>query len=963
MVGAAMLAQEWRPTFTLDGCEVDLGRRELRMDGAPVPVGARAFKIIETLVRSSGELVTKDELMSQVWPDVVVNDNTLQVHISAVRKAIGAHRSLLRTESGRGYRLLGDWAPQASPPAPGLWQRQAPSRGQPAPNLPIAAAALVGRSPDVQRLRDLLSAYRAVTLTGPGGIGKTALALHVARELVADFADGVRLVELASLPDASLVPSTVCSALGLDLGGSAMSPETIARAISGRNLLLLLDNCEHVIDTAAELIAMMLRWCPRITVLATSREVLRIDGEYVYRVSPLAVPEEEHGGPENLLSHSAVELFVTRAGELDSNYVSRVDSLPSVAEICRHLDGIPLAIEFAAARAVMLGVDAVANGLANRFALLTGGRRTALPRHQTLRATLDWSYELLPETERRLLRHLAVFPAGFTVDAAAAVMGGAVMGGAAADGWVTAEGIANLVAKSLVTLDKSDAAPRWYLLETIYAYAAEKLAEHREFDRAAGHRAAYFRDLFAGAGPGSSTHLSDADWQRGVREIDNVRATLDWCFSGAGDTALGIDLTAAYAPVWLHLSLMQECRDRCGQALRTLAPGASQARLRMWLQIDLATSLFDTMGSGRQAQELLTEALAAAETLGDLDAEAAALASLVPNYLFQAAPGKARETAERLGEAAERIGDPAVVGIADRLMGIALVMLGRPREGQRFLEKFLEARSSKKDRVGWYPADHRAPARAFLARSLWLQGFLDKAYSEAQASLDEVRATDHQLLLCRVLYFGMCRLAPSNGEFAVAEQSITRLIEAATALNAPFWQTAGHLLAGKLMIERGEFAQGVPALRGALDTCRRTGWRLSYPEFQAALATGLLGLDRLDEALDAVNEGLAAVGEGADGQDLYVAEALRVKGEVLLRRGAAALAEACFGEALELARTRETLFWELRVALSLARLRAAQGRAAEGRELLAAIYGRFTEGLGAPDLIRAKAALDELSAS
>jgi predicted ATPase/DNA-binding winged helix-turn-helix (wHTH) protein len=708
-----MLGQNLRPTFQLNGFEVDLVRRELRMNGAPVPVGGRAFRIIEALVLSPGQLVTKDELMDHVWPDTFVNENTLQVHISAVRKAIGAHRSLLKTESGRGYRLLGDWTalPSQSQPITAVPERQGPSERQATTNLPVAAAGLIGRSQDAERLRDLLSAYRLVTLTGPGGIGKTALALHTARDLVPNFGDGVRLIELTSLSDASLVPSAVSRVLGLNLGGAAISAEMVARAISDRDLLLLLDNCEHVIDAAADLAEMILRWCPRITILTTSREVLRIDGEYAHRVSPLAVPDEEYAEPDQLLLHSAVELFVARTGELDSGYVPRAQGLAAVAAICRHLDGIPLAIEFAAARAAMLGVDAVVDGLTDRFALLTGGRRTALPRHQTLRAALDWSYNLLPEPEQLLLRHLAVFSAGFTVDAVAAVMKHTAVD--------AATGIASLVAKSLVTLDKSDTGSRWYLLETIHAYASERLVAHREFDRAAQHRAAYFCALFAGARSDSGRRFSDPEWQRGVREIDNVRAAIDWCFSSSADTALGIELTAVYAPVWLHLSLMQECRERCERALRALEPDAlSRPRLQMWLQIDLAASLFDTMGSGSQARQLLTEAFAVAETLGDLDAQAAALANLVPNFLFQAEPSKARVTAERLGGIASEIGDPAVIGITDRLMGIALVMLGRPREGRAFLEKSLEARPSAPARIRWYPADHRAPARAFLARAV-----------------------------------------------------------------------------------------------------------------------------------------------------------------------------------------------------------------------------------------------------
>ena len=284
-----------------------------------------------------------------------------------------------------------------------------------------------------------------MTLTGPGGIGKTTLALEVARGLLGDFDGGGWFVELASLSDPDLVPSAVASVLGLKLSGGTISAESVARAVGEQHLLLVLDNCEHVIDAVANLTEVLVRRCPRTTILATSREVLRIDGEYVYRVPPLEVPAAEAVEPDHILGHSAVELFIARTQALESDFSPRAEDLPTIAAICRRLDGIPLAIEFAAARAATLGIQQVAIGLRDRFALLTGGRRTALPRHRTLRAALDWSHELLPEAERLLLRRLAIFPAGFTLDAAAAVMHDSGLEAAA-----VTDGIANLVAKSLV---------------------------------------------------------------------------------------------------------------------------------------------------------------------------------------------------------------------------------------------------------------------------------------------------------------------------------------------------------------------------------------------------------------------------------------------------------------------------------------------------------------------------------
>jgi non-specific serine/threonine protein kinase len=473
--------------------EVDLARRELRAQGTAVPIGGRAFEIIEVLVQSAGEVVTKDELMARVWPGAIVEEATLWVHISAVRKALGPDRGMLKTASGRGYCLAGSWArrPDGSSADAAAPEQVRRSARPFLSNLPAGASELIGRADCVQHVRDLLSAYRVVTLTGPGGIGKTALALEAARGLFPAFEGDGRLVELVSLSDPGLVPSAAAGILGLTLGGDKVSPTAVAQAIGKGKILLVLDNCEHLIDAAAELVETIVRLCPNATVLATSREVLRIEGEYVYRVPPLDVPPEHQDEPADILEHGAVQLFIARTMASDSDFSPQEEDLQTIAATCRHLDGIPLAIEFAAARAATLGLRQVVSRLDDRFSLLTSGRRTALPRHQTLRATLDWSYELLPEQERRLLRRLAFFPAGFTLEAATAVMSDAAP--------AVVEGIANLVEKSLVMLDGSATIPRWRLLETTRAYALEKLAESGEAEQAARCHAEFFPDLFASA--------------------------------------------------------------------------------------------------------------------------------------------------------------------------------------------------------------------------------------------------------------------------------------------------------------------------------------------------------------------------------------------------------------------------------------------------------------------------------
>src|ERR1700688_4669064 len=274
--------------YVCDQWDIDLGRRELRSSGIPVPLGGRAFEVVTVLVQSASDFVTKDHMMDRVWPGATVGEGTLHVHISAVRKALGQDRAMLKTVSGRGYRLLGSWTPQQreGTAAPVYSPVTRTSGAPPANNFPPHITRLIGRAAACQFVRDLVSAYRVVTLTGPGGIGKTALAIKAIRYLLPDFEDGGWIVELASLSDPGLVPSTVAATLGLKLAGE-ISAESVARAVGGRHLLLVLDNCEHVIDAAANLAETLTRLCPRTTIVATSREILRIDGESVYRVPPL----------------------------------------------------------------------------------------------------------------------------------------------------------------------------------------------------------------------------------------------------------------------------------------------------------------------------------------------------------------------------------------------------------------------------------------------------------------------------------------------------------------------------------------------------------------------------------------------------------------------------------------------------------------------------------------------------
>ena len=945
--------------YACEPWEVDVARRELRSGGTPVALGNRAFEIVEVLARAGGRLVTKDDLMERIWPGAVVGENTLHVHISAVRKALGTDRGMLKTSPGRGYRLVGDWKARHGEAAEALPapQPRLQSGERPPTNFPLVVTRLVGRSMAVQRVHDLLSAYRVVTVTGPGGIGKTALAMKAVRDLLADFEDGAWLVELASLSDAALAPSAVAGVLGLKLGGERVTPESLARGIGDRHLLLLLDNCEHLIDAVAVLVEAMTRLCPRATVLVTSREIMRIQGESVYRVPALEVPAPGQEAPDIVLGHSAVELFVARVKALDGGFSPQPEDLPSIVEICRHLDGIPLAIEVAAAQASVVGTEQVAIGISDRFALLTSGRRTAIPRHRTLRAALDWSYQLLSEEEQRLLRRLAVCRAGFPFEAAQAV------GGVGRGGRSIVEDLSSLVSKSLCERVNPTSPARWRLLETIRAYALEELIRNGEYPDAARRHAEYFRDLVCPVAAEPTTWLNRDDVARCGRELDNVRAALDWAFSSDGDTEIGARLTAAFAPIWQSLSLVGECRDRIERML-ALPPDTELRQAgewRMWTAY--SHSLAMTLGPIERSRAAIKRAMDLTAGDDDVDLRASLLFVKWSAEFTSGAHGAALIAAQRLVAVTSRSGDAERLA-GDRILGASLLFAGKLTDAQDCLQRVVDFYVAPSDghHSTLFRRDPRVLARVRLARVLSLRGYIDRAYAEALSSFEMAQSSGAGITVCWAVHDALCPIALTMGDLVAAERAIAVMSDWATQLDATLWRMIATCWKAVLLIERGEFAQGVELLSPALKACEQSGWQMGYVQFLGCLAEGLAGLGDLEDAVSTVERAIAWADHR--GEAWCRAELLRMKGELMLRQSGiarAAEAEDCFQAATEIAREQGALLWELRTALSLARLRITQGRPDEARQLLRPVYDRFTEGGDMPTLSASRALLDGAS--
>jgi len=675
-------------------------------------------------------------------------------------------------------------------------------------------------------------------------------------------------------------------------------------------------------------------------------------------VPPLAVPTEGSQDAEDPLRYGAVRLFVARARAAAPQFSPDGRGAAAIAAICRHLDGIPLAIELAAARTNALGVEELAARLDDCFHLLTGGRRTALPRHQTLRATLDWSYQLLPEPERVVLRRLAIFAGSFTLQAASTI--------AAIDEITGSNSVdcaaANLVAKSLVAADLGGATGWYRLLETTRAYVLEKLTQSGELEEVARRHAEYYRDLFEQAEAELQMRPA-SEWLAAYgRRIDNLRAALDWAFSAGGDASIGVALTTAAVPLWVHLSLMEECRSRVEQALSALTPGAGRdPRCEMKLHAALGASQVHTGAvTVPEIGAAWTRALEIAESLDNAEYQ---LRSLLGLWFFQTASGRhhaALSSAESFCTLAAKRPDPNDPLIGGRMIGVSQYYLGDHSSARRRLEHVLAhyVPVAQKSHVIRFQSDQQVTARVVLARILWLQGFPDQSMRAAETSIADARAANHTNSLCYALSQAACPIALLVGDLAATEHHVSMLLDHSTRRALALWQAWGRSYQGVLVIKRGDSATGLRLLRAGLN-------KLGEAKFVALRLVTFLMAEALARA-GQIADGFAMIEEAIAQSEhteerWLIAELLRVKGELILLQDApeaAASAEGRFRQAFDWSRRQGALSWELRAATSLARLLRDHDRSAEAIALLVPIYNRFTEGFETADLKAATALID-----
>ncbi|MEA2808857.1 MAG: hypothetical protein QOJ17_2998 [Rhodospirillaceae bacterium] len=934
------------------------GQRLLLEGDRPVRLGSRAFDILAALVDCAGEVVTKQHLMARAWPQTFVDDANLKIQVSALRRALGdgqgGHR-YIATVSGQGYNFV---APVRAE-KPLLASPVAPAVRAPKHNLPFAVTRMIGREEAAAALVSRLSQQRLVTVVGPGGIGKTTLALAVAEQIVAGYEDGVWLVDLAPLGDPRLVPSAVATALGLDIQTKDLLRSLVTELRNSR-MVLVLDSCEHVIDAVASLEAAVLGGAPGVCILATSREPLGIAGEGEYRLGPLGSPLQSAGlTAAEAASFPAVQLFVERVTAIVEDFALTDANAPAVAEICRRLDGLPLAIEFAAPRVEVLGVEGLAARLDDSLQLLGRRRRAATPRHQTMRAVVDWSYSLLSEDEQLFFRALGIFAGGFTVEASAAMVPDAAKTRNNA-----IDRLADLVAKSLVVVDAGGTQPRFRLLDTTRAYAIEKLDSSGERERMARRHAEYYLTLLKRAESEAPARPA-AEWLADYAgEIDNLRGALDWAFSRAGDGSLGVALTTAAVPLWLRLSLLEECGSRARQALGALETlGTSDPREEMRLHTALGASL----SGAPEMEAAFTRALDIAETLDDSEYQLRALRGLYYYNTWTNRFGAALSFAQGFYNLATSRSNQSDRLIGERILGTAKHFLGDLVGARRHLEQAL-ARYAATDLgqpavrlqdVIRFQNDGQVEARVFLTRVLWLQGFSDQAIRMAEKSLAEAQAIGHLSSQCFALALGSCPLALWTGNLGAAADYTRLLVDLSTRHSLSHWAPFGARYRRVVALKGGNVSRSSRPPDASVEEIDQPDSNLRSLTGLTELVEALTKVGRSAEALAALDGGTAQSPEVGG----FAPELLRLRGQFLRLQtvpAAAKQSEDLFRQALDLAHQQAALSWELRAATSLARLLHHQCRPTDAVACLQPVYDRFTEGFGTADLIAAKQLLDVL---
>ena len=913
--------------------------RLLKRDDVPVELGGRALDILIALVEEAGKVVSKADLLASIWRDITVVEGVLRTHVCSLRKALGDVASGTRyitSVAGRGYCFV---APVVRSTREVTAETVVPATsegGKLSPSLPPRLGRMAGRDETVRKLIEQLLEHRFVTVVGAAGIGKTTVAVSLGHALLDNFGGAVRFIELGSIIDPNLVAATVASTLGIVVQTDDALP-SLQAFLRDKRVLIVLDNCEHLVAAAATLSEHLFLHAPHVHLLATSREALRVEGERVHRLGPLETPSVYEGmSAEAVQTFPAVQVLLERAAAGGWFADLTDDDVPFVAQICNRLDGVALALELGASFVGECGLRGTAAMLDDRSRVLwQHGRRTAPPRQQTLHALIAWSYDRLSKWECLVLRRLSVMVGAFALDTAKAVV---LDDGDPCESFP--EVISGLVAKSLLSSSVEDGEVVYRMLETTRVFAFERLDESNELQQVSLRHALFFEERLAREAEGreATSHGQASD-------LGNVRAALVRCFSSPSGTGAGVRLASAAAQVLLKLGLVSECHHWCRQALAVMAPPETGTLIELRLQEALAHSAIFTRGLDSDAGTALTRGLELARALGGGDNEIRLLGHLT---IFLIMAGDFREGLE-VARQCERVGSASTAGviIAQSTIGVAEGACGNTLRSQEHCEESLR-RAVQFGKVRSMPTAY-TNARLTLARTFWLRGQPARAAALAREVMSDSATLTHAVDKClRLAYcetiFAWC------GEWSEADRLLDMLAEHVERYSLASHRGMALGLRGEFLVKTDQPRQGCSLLRNAAADLKVTKNTALDTRFASALAEGLAATGSIDEALATVQAALELAqrrGGTWDGPDL-----LRLKG-VLLASGPGKdprAADETLARAVELARHQGSVAWELRAATEIAREKLRRGGCANDLRDLAAVYARFTDGFQTPDL-------------
>jgi predicted ATPase/DNA-binding winged helix-turn-helix (wHTH) protein len=939
--------------FRFGPFELNVAERSLKKANHVLPLGGRAYDILIALLENAGEVVGKAELIARAWPDVTVEEGSLRVHLSALRKALGDGQfgnKYIANIQGHGYSFI---APVTRLSA----DRDNDSASAGVSNLPPALGRMVGRENIVREIEGWLQTeQRLITILGAGGMGKTTVALSVGHGALADFSGAVSFADLSTVSDQEHLIGAIASAVGLD--SQLVGPkEALLNFLRPRRALVILDSCEHLIRQTAEIADYIFQNAPDIYMLATSREALHVPGERVLHLCPLDCPPEQPGlTASEVLAYPAARLFAQRVSARRGDFSLGDDEAPMVAEICRKLDGIALAIELAAGRAAVFGVGNTVARLGSRLDLLKFGRRTANPRHQTLRATLDWSHDHLSEVERVVLRRVAIFAGNFTLEAALEVAQETGIGQSE-----IVDAVVTLADKSLIGMSSNARETFYRLLDTTRSYAFEKLVVSGEHHSIAERHANCSIQLL------EKNRVDIFDLQPTEGPVDslrdylgNIRAALEWSFGPDGNDRTAIRLAAAASQFFLAMSFFMECRGWMERAIDRIAADCDP-RDQMEIHASLALSLMFTAGNSERVRESFDTALMFAERLEDTHQKLRLLSGL-SMYLHRTIDAVGSlEVALRAESVAKKTENPEDTALADAMLGAAYYMLADHVRAPKHLERALHGSPvSQRFNATQYLFDLRSTSLFNLTRSHWFAGNLDKAAVYAERTIEEAGRSNHPIALCRAFiltmpfYFWI-------GHLGQVEKSLSELEITAEKYSLEPFRAVAMGLRGRHLIRVGQTMDGIRLLQDSLEKLRVLRYEMLVTDFVSELAVSLAKQNERTEALALIDASI--VTQLRSKRPLHLPALFLAKGTALVSGEARQISSAqeCFEEAMTLAGQQSALSFELRAGLELARLLIDRGQARRAHDLISPIYSRFSEGLTTPDLILAGQVLEQTS--